>query len=85
MVPAQYKILGDGITVEPQLNSSGTGIIDLHVIPYEILSGPAAGTRRTVKVTAPNYTAAQVKQAVEADLTATHQIASLGNPPPQGV
>ena len=77
MALAAYHVLGDAISTETQLNPAGTGIQDVHVIPYMIDSGPAKGTTRSVKVTPQNYTTDGVKQAIEADLNVTHQIASL--------
>lgn len=77
MALAAYHVLGDAITTETQLNPSATGIQDVHVIPYVIDSGPAKGTQRSVKVTQQNYTRTGVQAAIEADLDATHQIASL--------
>lgn len=78
MAVAAYHVVGNAITTETQLNEAGTGIEDVHVIPYVIDSGPAAGTRRTVKVPVTRYTTANVKQAIESDLATTHEVASLG-------
>lgn len=78
MALAAYHIIGNAMTIETQLNPAGTGIEDVHVIPYVIDSGPAQGSRRVVKVPVSQYTPAGVKLAVESDLDNTHQIAQLG-------
>lgn len=80
MALAAYHVIGNGMTIETQLNAAGTGIEDVHVIPYMIDSGPAQGSRRIVKVPSSMYNDQAVRQAIEADLDATHKIASLGNP-----
>lgn len=80
MALAAYHLLPAAITTETQLNAAGTGIEDVHVVPYVIDSGPAKGLRRTVKVSAAEYTPDGVKLAIESDLDNTHQIAQLGNP-----
>jgi hypothetical protein len=77
MALAAYHVIGSAITTETQLNSAGTGIEDVHVVPYVIDSGPAKGTRRSVKVTDTDYSPDSVQAAIEADLDATHQIAGL--------
>lgn len=78
MALAAYHVIGNGLTIETQLNAAGTGIEDVHVIPYMIDSGPAAGSRRIVKVPVAAFTPAGVKLAIETDLNTTHQIAQLG-------
>ena len=78
MALAAYHVIGNGMSIETQLNAAGTGIEDVHVIPYMIDSGPAAGSRRTVKVPSSAYTPAAVKVAIEGDVNTTHQIAQLG-------
>lgn len=82
MAVAQYRVHGDAMTVEPQLNAAGTGIEDVHAIPYTIESGPAAGARRTVKVPHSKYTVNNVQAAIESDVATAHGIASLGNQAP---
>lgn len=75
---AAYHVIQGAITTETQLNPAGTGIVDVHVIPYEIDSGPARGNRRTVKVTQADWSREGVQKAIEADLAVTHSVASLG-------
>jgi hypothetical protein len=77
MAVAAYHVLGDAITTETQLNPAGTGIRDVHVVPYMIDSGPAKGLQRSVKVPDTAYTADTVKAAIEADLATTHAIANI--------
>lgn len=81
MAMASYHVDGAAITTETQLNAAGTGIEDVHVVPYVIDSGPAAGLRRTVKVPDARYTADNVRAAIEEDLATTHTIASIGYKP----
>lgn len=78
MAKAGYKVHGSAMTVEPQLNAAGNGIEDVHSIPYTITTGPAEGSRRTVKVPHSNYTVANVQAAIESDVNMAHDIASLG-------
>lgn len=78
MAAAAYHVVGSSFAIETRLNDAGTGIEDVHVIPYVIDSGPARGQRRTVKVTDGDYTLEGVRAAIESDLNNTHQIAGLG-------
>jgi len=77
MAQVTYHVIGNGITTETQLNAGGTGIEDVHVVPYVIDSGPASGTRRTVKVPAAMFNTAGVKAAIESDANNTHDVASI--------
>lgn len=77
MAKAAYHVIGSGMSTETRLNEAGTGIEDVHVVPYQIDSGPAQGARRTVKVPHSQYTADNVKAAVEDDLGTAHDVASL--------
>lgn len=77
MAKAAYHVIGNGMSTETRLNEAGTGIEDVHVVPYVIDSGPAQGARRTVKVPHSQYTVANVKAAVEDDLGTAHDVASL--------
>jgi hypothetical protein len=79
MAKAGYEVIGSGMTIEPRLNEAGTGIEDVHVVPYKITSGPAAGVKRTVKVPHSMYSTAAVKSAIETDVDTTHDVASLKN------
>jgi hypothetical protein len=79
---AGYQVQGDGMTLEPQLNPSGTGIVDVHVVPYTITSGPAKGHRGAVKVPHPQWSVDAVKTAVEADVDTHHDVASISQPAP---
>lgn len=84
MALAAYHVVGNGMTIETQLNAAGTGIEDVHVVPYVIDSGPARGQRRTVKVPQSEFTPDGVKLAVESDLNNAHLIAGLGQASPAG-
>lgn len=77
MAKAAYHVLGKHMTREPQLNQAGTGIEDVHVIPYVIDSGPAAGSQHAVKVPHSEYTADNVQAAIESDVDMKHAIASM--------
>lgn len=77
MAQATYHVLGDSITTETRLNPAGTGIEDMHVVPYVIDSGPAKGSRRTLKFPTSMYNPASVKAAIEQDVDNTHNVASL--------
>lgn len=84
MAKAQYRVHGDAMTVESQLNAAGTGIEDVHAIPVTIASGPAQGARITVKVPHSQYTVPNVKAAIDSHVDTAHDIASLGvQAPPQ--
>lgn len=77
MAQAAYHVIGTGMSMEPRLNDTGTGIEDVHVVPYQIDSGPAKGHKGTVKIPHAQFTADQVRGAVEADVDMHHQVASL--------
>lgn len=77
MAKAGYRVHGKHLQKEPQLNEAGTGIEDVHVIPYTITTGPAAGNRRTVKVPHSEFTVDNVKAAIESDVDTAHDVASL--------
>ena len=77
MAQVAYHVIGNEITTDTRLNASGTGIEDVHVVPYQIDSGPAQGTRRIVKVPDAMYNPAGVQAAIEADADNTHGVASL--------
>ena len=78
MALAAYHVVGSAFSIETRLNEAGTGIEDVHVIPYVIDSGPAKGQRRSVKVPESQYNLDGVRTAIESDLNTTHQIAQLG-------
>lgn len=77
MAQAAYHVTPPLPPVEPRLNENGTGIEDVHPVPYMIDSGPAKGTRGVVKVPHSQYTPENVKNAVEADVNAHHQVAAI--------
>ena len=75
---AGYRVHGDAIHTEARLNPAGTGIEDVHVVPYTITSGPAQGQQGTVKVPAAQFSPAAVKAAVEDRVNTMHAVAQLG-------
>lgn len=77
MAKASYQVLGQHMSTETRLNPAGTGIEDVHVVPYQINSGPAAGSVRSVKVPHSQYTPDNVKAAIEDDVNTAHDIASI--------
>lgn len=80
MASVAYHVDAASITTETRLNGAGTGIEDVHVIPYIIDAGPARGLRRVVKVPENQFTTEGVKAAIEQDLATVHAIAGIGNP-----
>lgn len=78
MAKAGYRVIGANITTETRLHPNGTGIQDVHVVPYRIESGPAKGVIRSVKVPTEEFNADNVKLAIEDDVNKTHDIASIG-------
>lgn len=72
-----YHVLGDKISADTRLADAGLGIEDVHVIPYMIDSGPAQGSKRTVRVTDNQFTEQGVRQAIEMDLANAHAVASI--------
>lgn len=77
MAMAAYHVGSPPYRVEPQLAENGTGITDVHVIPYVIDSGPAKGHQGTVKIPHASFTVDTVKQAVESDVDVHHQVAGI--------
>jgi hypothetical protein len=75
---AAYHVTAPPFPVEPQLMANGMGIEDVHVIPYQIDSGPAKGHKGTVKVPHANFTPDTVKAAIETDVNTNHDVASIG-------
>jgi hypothetical protein len=77
MASAAYHVLGKHMSTDTRLNEAGTGIEDVHVIPYMIDSGPAQGSTRHVKVPHAQYSVPNVQSAIESDLEVAHGVASL--------
>jgi hypothetical protein len=82
MAKAAYHVVGDAMALEPRLNAAGTGIEDVHVVPYVIDSGPARGHRGAVKVPHPHWSPEAARAAVEADVDTHHDVASISQPAP---
>lgn len=72
-----WHVLGDQITTTTVPAPAMNGLIDLHVIPYMIDGGPAAGTIRLIKLPSDQFTPDYVKNAIVTDLSNVHLIASL--------
>jgi hypothetical protein len=77
MVMAAYHVGRPPYPLEPRLSESGTGIEDVHVIPYHIDSGPAKGHKGTVKIPHADFTVDNVRSAIETDVDMHHQIAAI--------
>lgn len=60
-----------------ELSPTGAGLRDVEKVTYQIDSGPAAGTQRTVTIPIELYTAENVKAAIEQDVTNVDSVASL--------
>jgi hypothetical protein len=78
MALASYQVYGAQIRQETRLNDAGTGIEDVHVIPYTITSGPAQGHRGVIRLPESQFTPDQVKAALEDAVNRIHQISALG-------
>jgi hypothetical protein len=78
MAKAGYRVHGKHISKQTQLNDAGTGIEDVHVVPFTITTGPAAGARLSVSVPHEDFMAGQTQGYIEAHVDATHDVASLG-------
>lgn len=77
MVNAAYHVHGDAIHTETQLNQSGTGIEDVHVVPFTIDSGPSEGHHGQVKVPHSKWTPENARAAVETEVDRVHAIGSM--------
>jgi len=77
MAQVSYHVLGDEITQTTTLKAGGTGITDVYEIPYVIDSGPAMGHRGTVQIAANQFNPANVKEAIEAQVGAVHDVANI--------
>lgn len=80
MAKAAYHVGKPPYKLEPQLSESGTGIVDVHVIPYHIDSGPAKGHHGHVKIPHPEFTVETTRAAIESDVDMHHDIAGIGQP-----
>lgn len=75
-----WHVLGDQIATNTTLLPGAAGLAQVHDIPYMIDSGPAKGLIRHVQVSPSEFTPDSVQAAIVEDLSATHLIASLGQP-----
>lgn len=74
---ATYHTLGDQITQTTTLKPGGGGIIDVYNVPYMIDTGPAAGHVGTVTIAASAFNPATVKEAIEQQVKAVHDVAAI--------
>lgn len=84
MAKAAYHVGDPPFTVEPMLKANGTGIEDVHVIPYVIDSGPAKGHTGTVKVPHAQFTVVNTQAAIETAVDQHHDIAGIRTAGPTG-
>jgi len=73
---AAYHTYGK-IEQDTRLAEGGAGIEDIHVIRYQVDSGPAKGQKRVVRVTDDQFTEDGVRAAIEADLANVHAVAGI--------
>lgn len=78
MANAAYRVHGGAIHTESQLNEAGTGIEDVHVVPFTIDSGPARGHRGQVKVPHSQWSPETASAALDDEVNRVHAVASLG-------
>jgi hypothetical protein len=75
--PATWHVLGDQITQSTVLKPGGAGLLDVFLVPYRIDTGPAVGHTGQVQIPADQYTADNVRAAVQLAVDATHGVAGL--------
>lgn len=75
-IPA-WHVVGDQITEETTLSTHGTGMTQVHVVPYVIDSGPSRGSRGAVKVEPHDFTPARVEELINDAVGAKHAVADL--------
>ena len=73
-----WHVLGPQIREETQLAEHGTGMAQVHVVPYMIDSGAAKGHVGVLKVAPRDYYPEFVKDAIDEAVGNTHGIATLG-------
>jgi len=74
---AAYHVLGDQIVQTTTLKAGGGGLTDVYEIPYMIDTGPAAGHSGKVTLAASAFNPANVKAAVEAQVSAVSAVAGI--------
>lgn len=72
-----WHVDGTGIREETDLPQHGQGLRLVHVIPYVIDSGPAAGHHGVVRLEAHAYTPDSVREAIDAAVLRTHGVSDL--------
>lgn len=63
--------------LDTDFSDSGLGFVPVWRVNYSVNSGPASGTTGYVNIPASQYNADTVKQAIEAQVTHLHKVASL--------
>lgn len=74
---ATWHVVGDQIVQTSTLKPGGGGIIDVYEVPYVIDSGPAKGHTGRVSIAANNFTKANVAEAVQQQVNAVHDVATV--------
>lgn len=74
---ADWHVDGQGIREETELAPHGAGIRTVHVVPYVIDSGPAAGHHGVVRLEPHAFTPDGVREAIDAAVLRTHGVADL--------
>lgn len=77
MAPPAWHVLSDEITQSTELKKSGTGLVDMYTIPYQIDSGPATGHTGSVKVAVDNATPEVVSALINQATATVHAVAPL--------
>jgi len=60
-----------------ELNPAGTGFESVWIVTYEVTSGPARGATGQVSIPAAQYGADAVRELIEAQVAALHEVAQL--------
>jgi len=66
-----------GQRLDTELSDNGTGFTPVWRVSYTVTSGAAKGTKGYVNVPADQYNADTVQQAINAQVTHLHKVASL--------
>jgi hypothetical protein len=73
-----WHVLADQIATETTLLPGAAGLAQVHVIPYQIDTGPAKGLVRKVRVAPSDFVPASVREAIIEDLATVHSVSQLG-------
>lgn len=78
--PVPWHVLGDQITEDTQLLPGMGGLQMVYKVPYQIDDGPARGHTGIIRVAPADYTPDNLRRLIDAQVTTTHNVASLGTP-----